>query len=182
MGTTAKGIRAMYDFSILRDLRKREGLSIAEVAARSGVSTAVISRLERNQTLAELETIHRLARVFGLNPSDLIAIAENRSAHKERERRRTTDGFRFREIRYGNIRCLQATAKAGARVSRPKVHRDDYELCWVQRGALDFRLPNERFRLKAGEAIQFDALLEHAYEAAEDVEFLIIHLRKEKRF
>jgi transcriptional regulator with XRE-family HTH domain len=178
----AKSIRSMYDFSILRELRKREGLSIAEVADRSGVSTAVISRLERNQTLAELETIHRLARVFGLNPSDLIAIAENRSAHKERERRRTTDGFRFREIRYGNIRCLHAAAKAGARVSRPKVHRDDYELCWVLKGALDFRLPNERFQLKEGEAIQFDALLEHTYEAMADVEFLILHIRKEKRF
>jgi len=41
----------MYDFSILRDLRKRSGLNIADVSARSGVSAAVISKLERNPKL-----------------------------------------------------------------------------------------------------------------------------------
>ncbi len=71
----------IYDFSILRELRKREGLSIAEFSENSGVSASVISKLERNQSVAELETIFRLARVLGLTASDLIALAEKRTAH-----------------------------------------------------------------------------------------------------
>jgi transcriptional regulator with XRE-family HTH domain len=175
-------MKAMYDFSILRELRKREGLKMAAVAERSGVSVAVISKLERNQTVAELETIYKLGRVFGLNPSDLIAIAETRSAHKEKAVKRTADGFTFQEIRYGNIRCLLGSAKAGGKVNRPKVHQDDYEICWVFAGKLGFYLPNEKFELSAGDAIQFDALLEHTYEALADCQFLIVHLRKNKRF
>mgnify|MGYP001837380540 CR=1 FL=1 len=50
-----------FDFTILRELRKRAGLSIGEVSAESGVSAAVISKLERNRTRAELDTLYRRA-------------------------------------------------------------------------------------------------------------------------
>lgn len=172
----------MYDFSILRELRKREGLSIADVSERSGVSTAVISKLERNQTVAELETIYRLGRVYGMNPSDLIALSENRSAHKVSATEYRSDGFHFQRVQYGNVRCLLGRGKAGSRAAKPQVHRDDFELCWVLKGELGFQLPNETYSLKAGEAIQFDALLEHSYEALADCEVLLVHLRKGKRF
>jgi transcriptional regulator with XRE-family HTH domain len=42
------------DFSILRELRKRESMSIADLAGRSGISASVISKLERNRTTAEM--------------------------------------------------------------------------------------------------------------------------------
>ena len=172
----------MYDFTVLRELRKREGLSIAAVSTRSGVSAAVISKLERNQTLAGLDTLYRIGRVFDMHPSDLLSLAESRSAHRQEQRERRANGFHFREIRYGNIRCLRGTAPAGAQLSRPEVHGDDYEVCWVLSGRLQFELPNEIHDLKAGDAIQFDAILQHHYQVMEDVEFLILRLRKGKRF
>ena len=69
-----------------------------------------------------------------------------------------------------------------AKVSTPELHRDDYELCWVLRGKLKFSLPKETHVLSAGMSLQFDALMHHSYEAMEDVEMLLIHLRKGKRF
>lgn len=172
----------MYDFSILRSLRKRENLSIADLSHRSGVSPAVISKLERNQTRAELDTIYRLARVFSINPSELISLAERRTAQRVRETRHTSSGFRFREITFGNVRCLLGEAEAGSTVSRPKIHRDDYEVCWVVDGKLKFYLPGETLELEAGDAIQFDALLEHTYNAATDCRILITHIKKAKRY
>ena len=65
-----------FDFGILRLLRKRAGLSIGEASERSGVSPAVISRLERNQTTAELETVWKLARLFDLTAAELLDLAE----------------------------------------------------------------------------------------------------------
>ena len=64
-----------FDFTILRELRKRAGLSIGEVSAESGVSAAVISKLERNRTRAELDTLYRLARVFGITAAELLNLA-----------------------------------------------------------------------------------------------------------
>ncbi|MEX2382109.1 MAG: XRE family transcriptional regulator [Opitutales bacterium] len=172
----------MFDFSILRQLRKREGLNIGEVSRRSGVSSAVISKLERNQSQAGLETLYKLSRVFGMSATDLLALTESRLAHRKQAENHVAGGFHFQEIQYANLRCLAGQARAGARVSRPEIHRDDYEICWVLQGRIRFTLPHEIHDLGAGEAIQFDAIFDHVYEAIEDAELLIIHLRKDKRF
>ncbi len=171
-----------FDFSILRDLRKKAGLSINELAAESGVSAPVISKLERNRTRAELETLYRLARVFGITAAELLNLAETRLSHPLKATEHRNEDFLFRQITYKNIRCLHARAEKGSRVSHPSVHRDDYELCWVLEGKLALTLPSEQHELSAGQSLQFDALLEHTYEALTDCELLILHIRKEKRF
>ena len=171
-----------FDFTILRELRKRAGLSIGEVSAESGVSAAVISKLERNRTRAELDTLYRLARVFGITAAELLNLAEARLSHPLKATAHRNEDFLFREINYKNICCLHGRAGKGSRVSHPNVHRDDYELCWILDGTLRLTLPSESYELSAGQSLQFDALLEHTYLALEDCELLILHIRKEKRF
>ena len=82
------------DFGILRDLRKSHGLSIAELSEKSGVSASVISKLERNRTKAEVDTLFRLARVFRMSLGDLIQLAENSIGHHV---------YRRKPIRYENL-------------------------------------------------------------------------------
>jgi transcriptional regulator with XRE-family HTH domain len=176
------GPSALYDFSVLRDLRKHQLLTIGDVSDRSGISPAVISKLERNQNLAELDTLFRLARVFGMSAADLLALAESRTAHKKAAVRHDSGGFTFDEVDYANVRCLHGEAGAGGTVSRPEIHRDDFEVCWVIRGHLRVTLPSEKHDLRTGEALQFDAILPHSYEAVTDVEVMILHLVKSKRF
>jgi transcriptional regulator with XRE-family HTH domain len=172
----------IYDFSFLRDLRKRDGLTLHAVSARSGISPAVISKLERNQSSAELETLFRLSRVFGMNATEMLYLAESRTAQRAVETSHAGGEFVFREIQYGNVRALYGAAPKNARVSRPEIHRDDYEVCWVLSGKLSIALPHERHQLKSGEAIQFDAILPHTYEALENCQVIVLHLRKGKRF
>jgi len=176
------GIADMFDFSVLREMRQGRNMTIADVSEQSGVSPAVISKLERNQTKAELETLYRLSRVFDINTMELLNLAENRTSHTTKETQHVSSGFQFRQIRYGNLRCLIGSAKAGGWVSRPEVHADDYELCWCIEGAVRITLPKERHELSAGEAVQFDAVLEHKYEAILDCRIIVIHIKKEKRF
>lgn len=173
---------AICNFMILRELRKREHLSIAELSEKSGVSASVISKLERNQSSAEMDTLYRIARVFGMTLSDLISLAENQTAHLVREEKYKSGDFTFNRVSYGNMRTMYAFAKKGSRLSKPELHRDDYELLWVLRGMLKITLPNESYELTAGMSIQFDALLSHSYEVLEDCELIITHLRKGKRF
>ena len=170
------------DFGILRELRKRENMSIAELSEQSGVSPSVISKLERNQNTAEMDTLYRIARVFGLTLSDLISLAENKTSHCVEAERYKSGDFDFDRVNYGNMRCMHASAKKGAKLSSPELHRDDYELCWVLKGRLRFSLPNESYELTRGMSIQFDALLPHTYETLEETEIIIVHLRKGKRF
>lgn len=180
--TQSTGLFSMFDFSILREIRKREGLTLDEVATRSGVSIAVISRLERNQTSAELETLFKLARVFGMSATDLLALAESRMAHRKGEDHYRSDGFTFRVVRYANHACYLAEAKAGSRIRKPEIHHDDHETCWVVKGRVRIELPHEAVELAAGESLQFDAIQEHSYEAIEDSQLILVHLKKGMRY
>lgn len=171
-----------FDFSVLRHLRHRHDLTLAQLSAASGVSAAVISKLERNHHTAEIDTIFRLARVFGLSTADVLALAESPFAHRTTERPYRSNRFQFRQVRYANVVALLGEAPAGAVVSRPEIHHDDHEVCWVLSGRLHLTLPHEVCDLGPGESIQFDAILEHTYEAVEDSRLLILHLRKEKRY
>ncbi len=172
----------MYDFGIVRELRKREGLTLDEIQVRSGVTPAVLSRIERNMARPELDTLYRLARVFGMTATDLLSLAEQRSSHTTAEECYERVGFAFRKVTYGNLTVFHASAKAGGQVSTPEVHHNEYELFWVLHGVVRLILPNEQHVLKKGQAIQFDAMLEHSYEVLEDSKMVMTHIRKGKRY
>lgn len=171
-----------FDFSIVRELRKRAGLTLAEVSAQSGISPSVLSKLERNQTAAELDTLFRLSRVFDLNTTDLISLAESRTAQKSKSQPYQSGDFHFQRIQYNNLKAFKATAPKGASIRRPEIHSDNYEICWVLKGKMLIQLPKERHELHSGESLQFDGALDHTYEALEDCDFMIIHLNKANRF
>ncbi|HTL66682.1 MAG TPA: XRE family transcriptional regulator [Lacunisphaera sp.] len=171
-----------FDFAVLRTLREQHGLTLAGLSAASGVSVGVISKLERNQQSAELDTLYRLARAFGLSATDLMAMAESPLAHRSSERSYRSGAFKFRQVKYANVVAHLGSAPAGARVNRPEIHHDDTEVCWVTAGRLRLTLPHEQCVLSAGESIQFDAIQQHTYEALADAEFVILHLRKDKRY
>lgn len=172
----------MYDFAVLRQLRKQEGLTIQQVSDKSGISSPVISKLERNQSTAELETLYKLSRVFGMSAADLIALAEARVSQRVAATRYDSDGFTFEKIAFGNVTCHFGQARAGARISRPEIHQDDSEICWVLQGELDLEMANERYTLQTGESVQFDAIQPHTYQARADSRMVILHLRKHNRF
>lgn len=172
----------MYNFSVLRDLRKRAEMTIADLSGRTGISPAVISKLERNQTTAELKTLFRLARAFGLTASEMLALVESRTAQCKVESERIAGDFHFRQIEFANSKCFYADAPKGASRSNPDAHRDDFEICWVLEGKLQINLPYENHVLLAGDCLQFDAVFEHTYEVLEDCRIIIQHIRKAKRF
>lgn len=170
------------DFAILRELRKHAKMSIADLAQKSGISASVISKLERNQSQAELDTLYKLARVFGLTLTDLINLAENRTSHSVEAESYTSGDFRFQRVDYGNVRLMHGFAPANGSLSGSGIHRDDTELCWVVKGKLKLFLGEVTHTVQSGESIQFDALLPHTYQTIEETEVLIVHLRKGKRF
>jgi len=171
-----------FDFGVIRRLRRQHDLTLADLCQASKVSMAVISKLERNQQSAELDTLFRLGRAFGMSATDLLALAESPLAHRSAETSHRAGRFKFREVRFTKVVALYGTAPASSKVSRPEIHHDDTEVCWVLTGRLRLTLPHEQCVLSGGQSIQFDAIQEHTYEALSDSEFIILHLRKEKRF
>ena len=55
----------------LKDLRIEMALTQAELAARAGVNTATVARLERNETEPHMPTVRKLAAALGVQPRAL---------------------------------------------------------------------------------------------------------------
>ncbi|MDG1242404.1 MAG: XRE family transcriptional regulator [Opitutae bacterium] len=170
------------DFSIVRVLRKRAGMTLDDVSKQSGVSIAGLSKLERNHNMIELDTLYRLARIFGLSATDLLNLAESCSAHCKTAEAYTSGPFDFEKISFKGLDCFQATAKAGSFLSKPEAHGDEFEICWLRSGSINISLPREQHTLKLGQALKFDAALPHSYEILEDSEMTILHIEKTHRF
>ena len=105
-----------YDFSILRNLRKAQGFTIADIAQASGISTAVISRIERNQAVPELDTLFRLGKAFGITATDLLGLAEFRTSQTTSSQHYVSGGFQFQNINFMNLQCFLGSALAGGNI------------------------------------------------------------------
>jgi transcriptional regulator with XRE-family HTH domain len=173
---------APYNFQCLRSLRKQHGMTIEALAKKSGVSFALISKLERNRANPSLDTLQQLARALSMSATELVSLAEPRTRETRTAEAYKADGFSFKRVRFNNASVLSVSAKAGRRLSRPEIHEDDYEVVFVLKGQIRLSTTLGGFSLKAGEAMQFDAVFAHSYEVLKDCELTILHLKKEKRF
>lgn len=170
------------DFSVVRDLRKRAGMTLEHVSKKSGVSIAGLSKLERNQNMIELDTLYRLARVFGLSATDLLNLAESCSATLKNAESYTSGPFNFQKVSFKGMDCFYATAEKGGELSKPEAHGDEFEICWLISGRICITLPRETHTLEPGQALKFDAALHHKYEILERSEIHILHIEKTHRF
>lgn len=132
--------------------------------------------------MVELDTLYRLARVFGLSATDLLSLAESCSAHSKTAEFYKSGPFQFEHVGFKGIDCFHAHAESGGSLKKPEAHGDEFEICWLRTGRIRITLPREEHTLEPGQALKFDAALEHSYEILEDSELTILHLAKAHRF
>lgn len=63
----------------LTELRNAAGLSIDEVAEKTGLSTSYVSRLERGERNLSVKTMAAFAQALGVTPAELLAAAPART-------------------------------------------------------------------------------------------------------
>ena len=171
-----------HDFSVLREFRKKKGITISELSADSAVPISTISKLERNKCVAELSTLVKISSSFGIEASELLRAAERKCIDRKRAYIKKNRSTVYEEVSYPNVRVAEIEARAGKEIFRPEIHRDDYELCWVKSGKIKLKIGRIEEILSNGDCAQFDASLEHSYKALADSKILIVHIAKEKRY
>jgi transcriptional regulator with XRE-family HTH domain len=144
--------------------RERRGWSLAELAQRSGVSKAMISRIERNETSPTAALLGRLSGAFGLTLSALLGRLDETGEHVRRARDQPiwTDpgsGYRRRQISpavAAPLELTQVRMPPGARVAFPaSSYAFIRQLIWVQEGTLSLVEGGHRLRLDAGDCLAF---------------------------
>jgi transcriptional regulator with XRE-family HTH domain len=149
----------------LANLRTAAGWSLDELAAKSGVSRATLSRLERAETSPTATLLSRLARAYGLPLSRLLAEAEALPVRLLR----SADQPLWHDVQSGferRMRCpplagfatevIEARLAPGAELvyEEPTVARLEHHLCLLD-GQLRLVLQGQAFELGDGDSISF---------------------------
>ncbi|MEM7124443.1 MAG: XRE family transcriptional regulator [Pseudomonadota bacterium] len=169
----------------VRQLRAEHGLTLAQVAALSGISISTLSKLENGQTGLHLDNMIRLSAAFEMPASILIndvgvdsgatSIARAGGPYSH-----VVDTLDFKVLHddlpsqrniFWKVRLRARTlADFGPYHSHP-----GEEFFFVLEGRVKFHIEGRKPSiLKAGDSVQFDSSLDHAYLAYGSDEALIL--------
>ncbi|WP_274630878.1 helix-turn-helix domain-containing protein [Arvimicrobium flavum] len=160
----------------IRALRLRKKLGLVQLAAHTGLSTAMLSKIERGQMFPTLPTLVRIAMVFGVGldhfftadkEKPLVAVVRK----KERLRLPSPPGeeppaYLFESLDYPvadrRMEAFYAEFPAGSPPS-PTHRHGSAEFIYVLSGTLWVEVGKEKSKLDAGDAIYFDSSIPHSY-------------------
>lgn len=161
--------------SRVKALRESNGWSLRDLAGRCGVSAPMLSQVERGETSPTLAVATKIASGLDLTLSQLLRLDEGGHVvvvRRTQRRKVSRDGHRFEELTPPlpgqRADITLHTLKAGARTATPgdpPMHEPgSRETAVVQAGELALVIDAERYALKAGDAVTFDADLPHHFE------------------
>lgn len=149
----------------LRDLRAARGWSLDELAARSGVSRATLSRLENAETSPTAAVLGRLCAAHGLTLSRLMRLVEDGFAPLVRPADQPlfvdrAAGFTRRAIsppaRDLTGEALDVTLAPGARIAYDAPPRPGLEHhLYLLEGALDITVDGRAHALAPGDCLRY---------------------------
>lgn len=157
----------------IRALRSAHDLSLRELADRSGVSAPMLSQVERGETSPTLAVAEKIADGLGLSLSQLLRLDEAPPVDVVRAgsgERSGTSRHAFEvlsPLQPGQPMAVSRHELApGAATGDAPMHEPGArEFALVERGSVTLEIDGARHDLAAGDAVTFDADLEHRFIA-----------------
>jgi XRE family transcriptional regulator, regulator of sulfur utilization len=173
----------------VKALREAEGLSLRDLAERSGVSAPMLSQVERGETSPTLTVAARIATGLQLRLSQLLRLDEGGAVTVVRGGERRRGGSPRRGHRFEVLTSAQPGQRA--ELSRhtlapggstggpddPPIHEPgSRETALVEQGSVVLVCDGARYELREGDTVTFDADLPHHFEnpTASDAAFLAV--------
>lgn len=169
----------------LRTLRRNRELTLAALAAASGISESTLSRLESGRRRPTLELLLPLAQIYQVAIEEIIGAPPTGDP-----RVHLTPVRRYGMVwvpltrRAGGLQAYKVIVPAGPRVDAPAPNsHEGYEWLYVLNGRLRLVLGDQDLVLTPGEAAEFDTHTPHWFSGADpdSVEILILLGRQGER-
>jgi transcriptional regulator with XRE-family HTH domain len=159
----------------VRALRDAMGLSLRDLAERSGVSAPMLSQVERQETSPTIAVAAKIAAGLELSLSQLLRLDEGEHVAISRagkRRRYERGGHRFEELTPPlpgqradvSLHTLKPGAATGGSEDPPMHEPGSRETAVVLDGTLVLIVDGSRHELRGGDSVTFDADLPHHFE------------------
>jgi transcriptional regulator with XRE-family HTH domain len=180
--TTSRTPNEVADVAVgerVRALRDAMGLSLRDLAERSGVSAPMLSQVERGETSPTIAVAARIAAGLDLTLSQLLRLDEGHHVVVSREGERRSSarrGHRVEELTPPlpgqradvSLHTLEAGAATGGPGDPPMHEPGSRETTVVLGGTVALIVDGTRHELGEGDAVTFDADLPHHFENESD--------------
>ena len=175
--TLAKGLGRYAIGEKLRALRLRKKMGLVELSRHTGLSAAMLSKVERGKLFPTLPTLLRIALVFSVGLEYFFSDDQKRrvlAIVRRAERKRfpeRPDGrdisFYFESLDFAAVeRKFNAYYAEFQQLPPGKArphHHPGVEFLSVLRGKLEMRIGTEEHVLDTGDSIYFDSSIPHSY-------------------
>lgn len=161
----------------VRALREAMGLSLRDLAVRSGVSAPMLSQVERGETSPTLQVATRIAAGLDLRLSQLLRLDEDGAvtivrASERRQGPANASGHRYEVLtaplpgqRAELSRHVLASGAATGGPGDPPMHEPgSRETALVEAGRVVLHCDGDTHELATGDCVTFDADLPHHFE------------------
>jgi transcriptional regulator with XRE-family HTH domain len=151
----------------LRRIREQRGITLTEMAERTGISKSTLSRLENGQRRPSLELLLPLAQAYRVPLDDLVGAPDIGDPRIRLKPRRVHGRTVLPLTRPGAIQAWKIVIPASQSAPSPRTH-DGFEWLYVLTGRMRLILGEQDLILAAGEAAQFDTGLPHWFGSTGD--------------
>lgn len=157
----------------LRALRKEAGMSLEELAGRSGVSRAMLSQIETLKTNPTIAVLWKIASGLGVSFSDLLgadAVPSVRISRVSEARYLYSADKNFRSrpllsnVPGHRVEIYELSLEPGAVEAADPHPAGSFEQLIVTSGSLALTVGVEKYELAAHDALLFRADCPHRYE------------------
>lgn len=158
----------------MQELRRRRGLTLEALAERSGVSRAMLSKVERGEKNPTLVVVAKVAEGLGTSLSQLVGIAERREVvlvprDEQLMMHDPATGFERRQLSPTSggrgVEFVRSVIPQGSTSGGFPPHRREVEgYLVVEKGCLRAILVGAEYLLEEGDALYFDADVLHRFD------------------
>jgi len=174
--TLVEGLKRYEIGSKLRALRLRKNLGLVQLGSHTGLSPALLSKIERGNLFPTLPTLLRIAMVFGVGLEHFFVETEDRplvAVTRKKERLRLPNGtseeapsYFFESLDFAatgrKSDIFYADFPRAAKPSEPHAHAGT-EFIYVINGGLVVTVERKDVVLGQGDTVYFDATADHSY-------------------
>lgn len=161
----------------LREIRKKKGLTLQQLAERTGLTAGLLSKIENLRTSPSLSVLSDLAKALDTDISELF-LSSNQISGSRKWRHfpagsfRTIDreensGFSYKlilESRLSGDRQQVMLVEVEPGAEREAVSGDGNEFLYMISGRLNYRIGDDVIALRPGDVLFFDSSVPHVPE------------------
>ena len=158
----------------IKNLRKERGITLVEIAKKTGIDQATLSRIENGKMTGTLDSHMKIAEALGMRLPDLYEDVMNKvNEAREKATRQKVETFSHSSgavaelltsgILQKKMMPILLKIKPKGRTEAEEYSAATERFIYVLKGALEVSAGKEKKVLKEGESLYFNASLSHSF-------------------